>query len=128
MPRTLCKQIVSRSCSFSARVRQASYLKDLASTERDLAEQNFVEGIRTSPVDESETFYNIDPGTGKVIGTFGGSGPKEVERAIKSSVEAFEVWSNWSAADRSGVLRRAALLMKNHVHEIARAESIDTGG
>ena len=54
---------------------------------------NWINNERVQPVDSSGVFKNLEPRSGKVLADVPSSGPKEVDRAVQSSKEAFKSWS-----------------------------------
>ena len=54
---------------------------------------NWINNERVQPVDSSGAFKNLEPRSGKVLADVPSSGPKEVDRAVQSSKEAFKSWS-----------------------------------
>lgn len=117
-------RIFKRNCSFSSRISRQP-LKKLDCNPTNTS-QNFINGGRKAA--NGATVALIDPGTGVPVGSFFESSKDDVEKAIESSRYAFEnEWSQWSATERNGVLRRAGRLLLENVNELAKLESIDTG-
>ena len=54
---------------------------------------NWIDNERVQPVDSVGTFKNLEPRSGKLLAEIPSSGPKEVDRAVKSANEAFKSWS-----------------------------------
>jgi aldehyde dehydrogenase (NAD+) len=81
--------------------------------------KNFIAGqwVESST---GEYFENVNPAdTSDVIGRFPRSGAEDVERAIASAKEGFELWRRTPAPHRGDVLRRAGDLLAARKDEIA---------
>jgi betaine-aldehyde dehydrogenase len=55
------------------------------------------------------------------------AGTSDVDRAVASAREGFEVWRRLSGAERGRILNRAAGLLRDNNEELARLEVLDTG-
>ncbi|MGH8923155.1 MAG: betaine-aldehyde dehydrogenase [Acidimicrobiia bacterium] len=86
----------------------------------------FIAGQRTDAT-SGETFDTINPATGQVICTVQHAGPKDVDRAVRSAREGFEVWREMSGAERGRILNRAVELLRRYNEDLARLEVADTG-
>ncbi|HEX2421507.1 MAG TPA: aldehyde dehydrogenase family protein, partial [Acidimicrobiia bacterium] len=86
----------------------------------------FIAGQRTDAT-SGETFETINPATGEVICRVQHAGPEDVDRAVASAREGFEVWREMSGAERGRILNRAVALLRRHNEELARLEVADTG-
>lgn len=75
-----------------------------------------------------QTFNNINPATGQVIGTVAEAGEKEVNYAVAAARRALEyAWKDYTLRERSQLLRRIGDLILERVDELAYLESLDTG-
>ncbi|WP_226345846.1 aldehyde dehydrogenase family protein [Agilicoccus flavus] len=74
-----------------------------------------------------ETYPNIDPATGAVLGEVSRSGAEEVDRAVASAAAAQPDWAATTPEHRSRVLHRIADLVDRDAEILARLESEDTG-
>lgn len=74
-----------------------------------------------------ETFDSINPATGQVVARVGRASAADVDRAVESAREGFEVWSALPAAQRGRILNRAASLLRERNDELAREEVLDSG-
>jgi aminomuconate-semialdehyde/2-hydroxymuconate-6-semialdehyde dehydrogenase len=87
---------------------------------------NYINGEFLAPAGGSY-FDDIDPATGTVCGQVPDSDERDVEQAVEAAKAAFRGWSERPAADRSQVLLRIGALIEEHLEDLARLESIDTG-
>ncbi len=88
----------------------------------------FIDG-RFAPAASGATFDNINPATGRSLGTVAAGEQLDVERAVASARGAFQRGS-WSQAEpkaRKRVLLRLADLMLANKEELALLETLDTG-
>ena len=79
---------------------------------------------------DGRTFEVVNPANGRVIATAPLGGPEDVDRAVRSALDAFEDpkgWSGWSAAKRGRALQKYANVVKSHIDELARLESENIG-
>lgn len=88
---------------------------------------NWINNERVQPVDSSGAFKNLEPRSGKVLADVPSSGPKEVDRAVQSSKEAFKSWSKLSGMERGTILLNVARLIRDNVEELAQNEVLDNG-
>ncbi|ANS78667.1 Aldehyde dehydrogenase [Serinicoccus hydrothermalis] len=74
-----------------------------------------------------QTYDNIDPADGSVLGQVARSGPAEVDRAVQAAARAQPAWAATSPEHRADTLTRWADLVDQHREQLARTESQDTG-
>jgi betaine-aldehyde dehydrogenase len=74
-----------------------------------------------------ETFTTIHPGTNTVICEVEQAGAREVEAAVASAREGFQVWSAMAAMERSRILRRAVQIIRERNDELAALDTLDAG-
>ena len=89
-------------------------------------QQIYIGGARVD-AGSGETFATINPATGEEICQVQHAGPTDVDRAVASAAEGFEVWRQLSGAERGRILNRAAGLLRDNNEELARLEVLDTG-
>ncbi|MDH4562826.1 NAD-dependent succinate-semialdehyde dehydrogenase [Pseudomonas sp. BN411] len=77
------------------------------------------EADRTSPV--------INPATGEEIGQLPLASRQDLDAALVAAAKGFENWSVTSAYDRSTILRRAAVLVRERHEHMARCMTLDQG-
>jgi betaine-aldehyde dehydrogenase len=75
----------------------------------------------------AEAWDNINPATGQSLGSCRAFDDQDVDAAVASAQQGFEIWSQTTAAERGKVLRRAADLLIARNDELARLEVQDTG-
>jgi betaine-aldehyde dehydrogenase len=92
-----------------------------------LPTQKLYIGGRYQDATSGESFDTINPATGEVLATVQHAGVDDVEKAVASAREGFEVWRQMSGAERGRILNRAANLLRERNEEIARLEVLDTG-
>ena len=85
---------------------------------------NFIDG---AAVGAEQTYDNIDPATGAVIGAVARSGEAEVDRAVAVAKAAQPAWAATLPEQRSRLLHRIADLVDRDHEQLARLESEDTG-
>ena len=88
---------------------------------------NYIHGKRTVPK-SSENFELREPASGGILGNVQCSGEQEINEAVRSAAEAFEKWSSVCGSERAEVLYKAADIIRKREDEIAKWDSIDTGG
>ena len=91
-----------------------------------IPEQNYINGEWVTS-ETQQTFDNIDPCTGQVIAKYPCTSHREVDGAVSSAREAFEVWRNVSRVQRAEVLYRVAKLIEERRDQLAQAISMETG-
>ncbi|GGK59936.1 aldehyde dehydrogenase [Ornithinimicrobium pekingense] len=74
-----------------------------------------------------DTYDNIDPADGSVLGAVGRGGEREVDAAVEAAAAAQKGWAATSPEHRSTVLTRLADLIDRDRDGLARLESEDTG-
>ncbi|WP_175716699.1 NAD-dependent succinate-semialdehyde dehydrogenase [Burkholderia anthina] len=77
--------------------------------------------------DRRETQPVVDPGTGQVIGELPLVASGDVARAVDAAHRAFGSWKRESPLVRSGILRKAADLIRQRAEEIGRHITMDQG-
>jgi betaine-aldehyde dehydrogenase len=77
--------------------------------------------------DSGETFDVINPATGKVIYQVEVADEKIKQETIASSRCGFATWSAMSAIQRSRLLLKAVVLLRERNDELAEIEVLDTG-
>ncbi|WP_312796628.1 aldehyde dehydrogenase family protein [Tianweitania sp.] len=91
----------------------------------------FMQLINGQPADalSGERIDVVSPSDGKVFASIPAAGAADVDRAVKSSREAFEngPWSRMPAFERGRLLTRLGLLIEKNGDELAALESRDTG-
>lgn len=70
---------------------------------------------------------NINPANNQVINQLVYATESNLLHAIESSQRAFKTWSSLSLNQRSHILLKAATLLRDKIHELAKLEVVDTG-
>ncbi len=83
--------------------------------------------INGREVESPETFDNINPATGEVIGPVASGTEKEVNEAVAAPQAAFPGWANTPAKERARLMRRLGELIDENVPRLAELETLDTG-
>ena len=88
----------------------------------------FIDG-RFVPAAGGRTFATVSPRDGSEIAPVARGGPEDIDRAVAAARRAFERcdWAYADPAQRGRVLVRVAELMTEHLDELGRLESTDTG-
>jgi malonate-semialdehyde dehydrogenase (acetylating)/methylmalonate-semialdehyde dehydrogenase len=77
---------------------------------------------------EAEAWAEVyDPGTGRVIGEVPFCAPGDVAAAVEAAQEAFERWSQEPVHRRVELLLRMHRVLKEHLDELARVNSLNHG-
>ncbi|WP_105901120.1 betaine-aldehyde dehydrogenase [Vibrio gangliei] len=74
-----------------------------------------------------ETFNTINPANGETIDEIGQASQADLNKAIESAKQGFEVWSKMSAVERSRILLKAVEILRARNDELAALEVADTG-
>jgi len=76
-----------------------------------------------------ETYDTINPATGELLARMAACSEKDVDAAVIAARNAFEsgVWSCAAPAERKGVIRKLAQLIRDNLEELALMESLNVG-
>lgn len=83
--------------------------------------------INGREVESAATIANLNPANNEVIGEIAAGGAREVAEAVAAAKQAFPKWAGLPAKERARLLRKVGDLINQHVDEIAKLESTDTG-
>ena len=86
--------------------------------------ESFIDG---ASVRSAETYPNIDPSTGTVLGDVARAGDKEIDQAVAAARRAGRAWRATTPEQRSELLSRLAGLIDGAAETLARLESEDSG-
>ena len=90
--------------------------------------QQLLVGGKLTDASDGGTLESYDPATGKLIARVAHATADDVDRAVKSSMQALVgPWGRMSAADRAARMMRLAELIESQAQEIAELESLDSG-
>lgn len=85
---------------------------------------SFIGGEDVATVD---SYDNLDPADGSVLGGVSRGGPDEVDRAVRAGADAQPAWAATMTEHRADALARLADLVDRERESLARTESEDTG-
>lgn len=83
--------------------------------------------INGKSVTSTDYFETINPATQEVLAEVAAGGAAEVHAAVAAAKEAFPKWAGLSAPERARLIRKLGDLIAQHVPDIARTETQDTG-
>jgi aldehyde dehydrogenase (NAD+) len=86
--------------------------------------QSFIGG---ESVASKDVYDNIDPASGRSLGSVARGGADEVDRAVRAAAAASKAWRDTSPEQRATLLTRIADLIGDNHERLARIESEDTG-
>jgi betaine-aldehyde dehydrogenase len=86
-----------------------------------------VTATRWSSACDEDQFTVHDPATGQPVALVQGSGPEQVDRAVRAAHAAHLDWKQRPARERGHYLRRVADVIRAHADEIAALESLEMG-
>ena len=78
---------------------------------------------------DGKTFITYNPATGEPIAELAEASAEDVDKAVAAAKAAFEsgVWSDMDPEDRGEYLRKAGVIMRRRLEELAQWECLDTG-
>lgn len=90
--------------------------------------QAFIDGVFCDALD-GERFETTNPATGQVLAEVAHCKAADVDRAVAAARRVFNegTWSRAEPEERKEVLLKVAQLVRDHTHELAVLESLDTG-
>src|ERR1022692_5072795 len=74
-----------------------------------------------------ETLATVNPHDNSSIANVAMAGKADVDRAVAAAQAAFPAWSRMDAGARGRILLKLADRIEDHLEELARLESLDTG-
>lgn len=95
--------------------------------EQKMIEKLFVGGKWVESIASGKTFDVVNPATGEAIATLPDAGREEMRAAVEAAASAQEEWQGTTAAERAGILRRAAALMHERQEHLARVMTLEQG-
>jgi acyl-CoA reductase-like NAD-dependent aldehyde dehydrogenase len=88
--------------------------------------QNYIGG-KWQNAHSGQTFPNLNPATGELLGHFPLSGQAEAHAAVAAARSAFDQWRLVPAPKRGEILYRVGELLSRHKEELARAMTQEMG-
>ncbi|MEW2914815.1 aldehyde dehydrogenase family protein [Leisingera sp. JC11] len=92
----------------------------------DLPRDHFIGGRFVAP-EGGARMESFDAGTGQAFAEFAAGTAPDVDRAVASAAEGFEIWRSTPPARRCAILMEAARLMRAEADRLAVVESLDSG-
>jgi len=86
--------------------------------------QHLIDG---KPVESRHYFETVNLATQEVLAEVAAGGEAEVNAAVAAARAAFPKWAGLPATERARLVRKLGELIAQHVPEIARTETLDTG-
>ncbi|MCZ8294587.1 MAG: 5-carboxymethyl-2-hydroxymuconate semialdehyde dehydrogenase [Hylemonella sp.] len=83
--------------------------------------------INGKTVAGTDYFETVNPATQEVLAEVAAGGAAEVHAAVAAAKDAFPKWAGLPAPERAKLMRKLGELIAQHVPEIARTETDDTG-
>lgn len=77
--------------------------------------------------DDLDTINVVNPANGETVGTVPRGGEKEANQAIEAAHNAFHSWSQLTAYERAGYLKRLHQLMLDNTEELAEIMTLEMG-
>jgi betaine-aldehyde dehydrogenase len=69
----------------------------------------------------------FSPGSGDSLGRVAESSPADVDEAVAAAAAAYEEWRLVPPAERAKILRRMAMIVREHAEELAMIDAADSG-
>ncbi|MDP3701688.1 MAG: 5-carboxymethyl-2-hydroxymuconate semialdehyde dehydrogenase [Hylemonella sp.] len=83
--------------------------------------------INGKPVAGVDYFETVNPATQEVLAEVAAGGAAEVHAAVAAAKDAFPKWAGLPAPERAKLMRKLGELIAQHVPEISRTETDDSG-
>ncbi len=84
-------------------------------------------GGRFVPAEDGATLPSLNPHDNSPLAQVAMAGKADIDKAVEAARAAFPKWSRTAAADRGRLLLALADRIEQHVEELARLETLDTG-
>ena len=94
----------------------------VAGTEVDT--RHWIGGQRVS---SAQTFDDVSPVDGTLLGSISRGGRTEADAAVAAAKAAFPAWSRLSSHERGAILHKVADNVEAHIDELANIETLDNG-
>ena len=83
--------------------------------------------INGKSVESAQYFETVNPATQSLLAEVADGGAVEVHAAVAAAKAAFPAWAGRPATERAALMRKLGELIAQHVPQIARTETQDTG-
>jgi 5-carboxymethyl-2-hydroxymuconic-semialdehyde dehydrogenase len=90
----------------------------------DVDTRHWIGGRRVA---SAETFDDVSPIDGRLLGQIARGGRAEADAAVAAARAAFPAWSRMSPEERGEILFMLADSIEEHVEELAQIETLDNG-
>lgn len=77
--------------------------------------------------ESGKTFTTVNPATEEVIGKLPMGDERDIDKAVAAARDAFPIWSRKSVQERSAILNRIAISIKNRINELVDIHVLDHG-
>ena len=77
--------------------------------------------------DSGKTLAVLNPATGLEIGRVAHAGIADLDRALASAKKGFALWRNTTAIERSNIMRKAAVLLRERAADIGALMTQEQG-
>ncbi|KAG1676893.1 Aldehyde dehydrogenase family 9 member A1-A [Nymphon striatum] len=88
---------------------------------------NYVNGLRVTPTHSKYEIDVTNPATGEALSRMAVSSSADVDVAVRSSKEAYKLWSSFCPRERGKYLLAAARKIRENINDIVNLEVQDTG-
>ena len=92
----------------------------------NLPRDHFIGGAWVA-ADSGNRMESFDAGTGVAFADFAAGTSSDVDRAVESATEGFEVWRNMAPSHRCTILNEVARMMRAEADLLAVVDSLDSG-
>ena len=90
----------------------------------DVDTRHWIGGARVA---SAETFEDVSPVDGRLLGHVARGGKAEADAAVAAAKAAFPAWSRMSPQERGEILFRLADSIEAHIEELSQIETLDNG-
>ncbi len=91
-----------------------------------LVQQIYIHG-RYADCASGQTYEDINPANNRLLTNVQLAGLDDLEKAVKSALEGFKIWSAMTGTQRAKILMNAVRILRERNDELAELETQDTG-
>ena len=73
------------------------------------------------------SYQSINPANGETSQTFNETTDQELEAALQTAADSFEIWRDLSFAKRAAIANKAAEILRSRIDEFARPVTLEMG-